>query len=150
MEALENEIKQYEFKLSKIPDEYNTSMLCEWSAIREKEIYFIRKIAYLQKIYKERELNNKKYKASVVIKKWEDDSYPKDVQNHKAKSDPDTHKGNVMIDNKELKLQKENEVKIENTEEDVISEDEQWEINNKYLLESYEEQDEDMYESYSK
>jgi len=36
MEALENEIKQYEFKLSKIPDEYNTSMLCEWSAIREK------------------------------------------------------------------------------------------------------------------
>jgi len=57
------------------------------------------------------------------------------VQNHK--SDPDTHKGNVMMDNKELKLQKENEVKIENTEEDVISEDEQWEINNKYLLESY-------------
>ena len=38
MEALENEIKQYEFKLSKISDEYNTSMLCEWSAIREKKI----------------------------------------------------------------------------------------------------------------
>jgi len=55
MEALENEIKQYEFKLSKIPDEYNTSMLCEWSAIREKKIYFIRKIAYLKKISKERE-----------------------------------------------------------------------------------------------
>jgi hypothetical protein len=35
MEALENEIKQYEFKLSKIPVEYNTSMLCEWLAIRE-------------------------------------------------------------------------------------------------------------------
>jgi len=47
-------------------------------------------------------------------------------------------------------LQKENEVKIENTEEDVISEDEQWEINNKYLLESYEEKDEDINESYSK
>ena len=29
MEALENEIKPYEFKLSNIPDEYNTSMLCE-------------------------------------------------------------------------------------------------------------------------
>src|SRR6185436_809933 len=150
MEALENEIKQYEFKLSKIPDEYNTSMLCEWSAIGEKEIYFRREIYRLNKIKKERELNDKKYKASVVIKKWKDESNPKDTQSHKAKRDPDTHKGNVMIDNKELKLQKENEVKIENTEEDIISEEEQWEINNKYLLESYEEQDEDMYESYSK
>ena len=99
MEALENEIKQYEFKLSKIPDEYNTSMLCEWSAIREKEIYFIRKIAYLKKISKKRELNDKKYKASVVIKKLEDESNPKDMQNHKAKRDPDTHKDNIMIAN---------------------------------------------------
>ena len=46
------------------------------------------------------------------------------MQSHKAKSDLDTHKGNVMIDNKELKLQKENEVKIENTEDDIISEEE--------------------------
>ena len=52
MEALDDEIKQYEFKLSKIPDEYNTSMLCDWPVIREKEIYFIRKIAYLKKISK--------------------------------------------------------------------------------------------------
>ena len=117
MEALENEIKQYEFKLSKIHDEYNTTMLCEWSAIREKEIYFIRKIAYLKKISKERELNDKKYKASVVIKKWEDESNPKDVQNHKAKRDPDTHKGDIMIDN-------------------VLKEDKQPESMNK-LLESY-------------
>ena len=27
---IDNEIKHYEQKLSKIPDEYNTSMLCEW------------------------------------------------------------------------------------------------------------------------
>ena len=39
---------------------------------------------------------------------------------------------------------------MKNTEEDVISENEQWEINNKYLLESYEEKDEDINESYSK
>ena len=44
-------------------------------------------------------------------------------------------------------MQKENDVKIE---EDIISEEEQWEINNKYLLESYEEKDEDINESYSK
>ena len=99
MEALENEIKQYEFKLNKIPDEYNTSMLCEWSAIREKEIYFIRKIAYLKKKSKERELNDKKYKASVVIKKWKDESNPKYTQSRKAKSDPDPYKGNIMINN---------------------------------------------------
>ena len=120
MEALENEIKQYEFKLSKIPDEYNTSKLCEWSAIREKEIYFIRKTAYLKKISKERKLNDKKYKASVVIKKWEDESNLKDTQRYKAKRDPDTHKGNIMIDN-------------------VLKEDKQPESMNK-LLESYEDE----------
>jgi fatty acid/phospholipid biosynthesis enzyme len=36
----DNEIKHYEQKLSKIHDEYKTSMICEWNAIREKEIYF--------------------------------------------------------------------------------------------------------------
>jgi hypothetical protein len=60
MEALENEIKQYVFKLSKISDEYNTSMLCEWSVIREKEIYFRPEIYRLNKIKKERELNSRK------------------------------------------------------------------------------------------
>jgi len=92
-------MKQYELKVSKIPDEYNTSILCEWPTIREKEIYFIRKLAILKKTAKERELNDKKNKTSVVIKKWEDESNPKDTQSHKAKSDPDTHKGNIMIDN---------------------------------------------------
>ena len=112
MEALENEIKQYEFKLSKIPDEYNTSMLCECPAIRKKEIYFIRKLANLKKTAKERELNDKKNKTSVVIKKWEDESNPKDVQNDKAKSDPDTHKGNIVIDNV-LKEDRQPELMIE-------------------------------------
>jgi len=55
-ETSEGEIKYYEFKLSKIPEEYNTSMLCEWPAIREKEFYFIRKIANLKRMAKEREL----------------------------------------------------------------------------------------------
>ena len=35
----------------------------------------------------------------VVIKKWEGELNPKDTQNHKAKREPDTHKGNIMIDN---------------------------------------------------
>jgi hypothetical protein len=41
---IDNEIKYYEQKLSRIHDEYKTSMICEWNAIREKKIYFIRKI----------------------------------------------------------------------------------------------------------
>jgi len=49
MEALENKIKQYEFKQNKIPDKYNTSTLYDWPATREKKIYFISKIAYLKK-----------------------------------------------------------------------------------------------------
>ena len=117
---IDNEIKHYEQKLSKIPDEYNTSMLCEWSAIREKEIYFRREIYRLNKIKKERELNSRK--AYTPIKQNKNELKLQD-----------------NLDNKELKLQKENEIKIENTEEDVISEEEQWEINNKYLLESYKE-----------
>jgi len=121
MKALENEIKQYEFKLNKIPDEYNTSTLCEWPVIREKEIYFIRKLAKLKKTVKERELNDKKYKTSVVINKWEDESNPKDIQSHKAKRDPETHKCNIMIDN-------------------VLKEERQLEFVNK-LLERYEDED---------
>jgi len=121
MKALENEINQYEFKLNKIPDEYNTSTLCEWPVIREKEIYFIRKLAKLKKTVKERELNDKKYKTSVVINKWEDESNPKDIQSHKAKRDPETHKCNIMIDN-------------------VLKEERQLEFVNK-LLERYEDED---------
>ena len=74
-------------------------MLCECPAIRKKEIYFIRKLANLKKTAKERELNDKKNRASVVIKKWEDELNLKDTQSHKAKREPDTHKGNIMIDN---------------------------------------------------
>jgi hypothetical protein len=57
---IDNEIKHYEQKLSKIHDEYKNSMICEWNAIREKEIYFRREIYRLNNIKKDRELNNKK------------------------------------------------------------------------------------------
>ena len=103
---IDNEIKHYEQKLSKIPDEYNTSMLCEWAAIREKEIYFRREIYRLNKIKKERELNSRK--AYTPIKQNKNELKLQD-----------------NLDNKELKLQKENKVKIENIEDDIISEEEQ-------------------------
>ena len=69
MENLDSQIQYFEQKLSKIPVEYNTSMLCEWNAIREKEIYFRQELSRLNNIKKDRELNNKK--SSVTIKKNE-------------------------------------------------------------------------------
>jgi hypothetical protein len=34
---IDNEIKYYEQKLSRVHDEYKTSMICEWNTIREKK-----------------------------------------------------------------------------------------------------------------
>ena len=44
-------------------------MLCEWNAIREKEIYFRQELYRLNNIKKDRELHNKK--SSVPTKKNE-------------------------------------------------------------------------------
>ena len=83
---------------------------------REKEIYFRRQIYRLNKIKKERELNSKRYsilisKNIVVLKLIE-------VKNNKVQ--------------KELKNSK---IKIIDIKDNDISEEEQWEINNKILLE---------------
>ena len=54
-----------------------------------------------------------------------------------------------QIDNREREVQKELEHskdKINDIEDNDICEDEQWEINNKLLLESYEEEDDDTIE----
>jgi hypothetical protein len=79
---IDDEIKYYEQKLSKVRDEYKTSMMCEWNAIRDKEIYFIRKIYGLNNIKEERELENKYFKIHVVIKKHEVELKNKDKGNN--------------------------------------------------------------------
>uniref|UniRef100_K3ZF30 Uncharacterized protein n=1 Tax=Setaria italica TaxID=4555 RepID=K3ZF30_SETIT len=127
---IDNEIKHYEKKLSKVQDEYNTSMICEWCASREKELYFRRELYRLNKIKKERELNNKR--ANMPIMKHET------TLKH--------------VSDKNSKIQKElenNKERVKEEEEVVISEEDQWEINNKILLESYEEEDEDIIEIHS-
>ncbi|RCV30606.1 hypothetical protein SETIT_6G108600v2 [Setaria italica] len=127
---IDNEIKHYEKKLSKVQDEYNTSMICEWTAIREKELYFRRELYRLNKIKKERELNNKKINMPMI------------------KHEPTLQ----HVSNKNSKIQKEfenNKEMVKEKEEVVISEEDQWEINNKILLESYEEEDEDIIEIHS-
>ena len=118
METLDSQIQYYEKKLSKIHDEYKTSMICEWSAIREKELFFRREIYRLNNIKKDRELKNKYFTTPVVIKKQEDELKTKDKETHKVK-----------------------EVVQTNNIEYITSEEEQWEINNKFLLESYEEEE---------
>ena len=68
METLDSQIQYYEKKLSKIHDEYKTSMM-PMGAIREKELYFRWELYRLNNIKKDRELNNKKF--SIPIKKNE-------------------------------------------------------------------------------
>jgi hypothetical protein len=124
---IDNEIKHYEIKLSKIHDEYKNSMICEWNAIREKEIYFRRQIYRLNNIKQERELNSKKF--SVPIKKNNVESKRIEDKDNKAQKE---------VENSKIKI-------VDNIDDD-ISEEEQWEINNKILQESYEEEDEDIIE----
>ena len=93
-------------------------MTCKWSAIREKELFFRREICRLDNIKKERELKNKYFTTPVMIKKQEDELKNKAKETHEVK-----------------------EVVQTNNIEYIISEDEQWEINNKFLLESYEEEE---------
>ena len=130
MDNLDSQIQYYEQKLSKIHDEYKTSMICKWSAIREKELYFRREICRLDNIKNDRELNAKKF--SIPIKKNEFVS--KQIDNR------------VREAQKELEYSKD---KIKVIQDNDISEEEQWKINNKLLLESYEEEDEDKIEIYS-
>ena len=118
MEDLDSQIQYYEKKLSMIHDEYKTSMTYKWSAIREKELFFRREICRLDNIKKEIELKNKYFTTPVVIKKQEDELKTKDKETHEVK-----------------------EVVQTNNIEYIISEEEQWEINNKFLLESYEEEE---------
>jgi hypothetical protein len=82
---LDNEIKYYKQKLSKVRNEYRNSMICEWNAIRDKEFYFIRKIYYLNNIKEERKLENKYVEAPVIIKEQEAKLNKKEEKNNNIK-----------------------------------------------------------------
>ena len=63
-------------------------MICEWNAIREKEIYFRRQIYRLNKIKKERELNSKRYSVNIVVPKLieaKNNKVQKELENSKIK-----------------------------------------------------------------
>ena len=55
---IDNEIKHYEIKLKKASDEYNSSMICEWSKIKEKEVYFLREIQRAKEVKKRKRVKH--------------------------------------------------------------------------------------------
>jgi hypothetical protein len=135
---LDNEIKKYEQKLSKVRDEYKNSMIYEWNAIREKEIYFIRKIYYLNNIKEERKLENKYVEAPVVINKQETKMNKKEEKNNNIEE---------VVQNNSLDCTTNKEVVQSNNTEYIIKEEEQLESSQQFLLENYVEE-EDNAQSY--
>ena len=59
-------------------------MLCKWPAIREKEVYFIRKLAKLKTISEDIKLKVKNFKTPVVIKKRVFKINQNDIEGYKA------------------------------------------------------------------
>ena len=55
-ENLENELKHCEIKLKHIDEEYKNSMTTEWPKIRERQLFFIREMARLNKLKNEKKL----------------------------------------------------------------------------------------------
>ena len=132
---LDNEIIHWENKLKHIEWEYSNSMTTDWPKIREKEVYFIREIARLKKLKDE-----KKFASSRSTK-------PNTTSVSKKKSDA-SNNNKAIIDNNNNKDNNSNKDKniVESHKNEDISEEEQWNINNKLLLESYEEEAELMKE----
>ncbi|KAK8447527.1 hypothetical protein SEVIR_8G088201v4 [Setaria viridis] len=123
MESLVSKIHHYEQKLNKIPHEYNTSMLSEWPAIREKEVYFIR---MLYKLKKDKDLYDEKIN-SQLIKEQKAKVKSVDLKSHKAKEVP---QNDIMKDS-------------------TIDKEAQTKVNESYPLESYEEEEENNVQSHN-
>ena len=116
---LDEDINHWEMKLKHIEWEYNNSMIKDWPKIREKQLFFIREIARLKKLKNE--------KKSVT-------SSSNMVNNNIATKDIDKNKNNDAAQSSKNK---------------ELCEEEQWDINNKILTESYEEEEELMKEFWS-
>jgi hypothetical protein len=52
---LDVEISYCKDKLKKIYMEYNSTMVCEWLTLRERELYFYRELSRLHKLKKDKE-----------------------------------------------------------------------------------------------
>jgi hypothetical protein len=107
---LDIEISYCKDKLKGIYMEYNSTMICEWSTLREKELYFYRELSRLQRLKKNKEAATEQLetKKNMII----------------------------LVENKPEEI---------NDKERQNDEDEQWEINEKILLDNFEEKEEEEF-----
>jgi hypothetical protein len=76
---LDTEISYCKDKLKEISMEYNSTMICEWPTLRERELYFYSELSRLQKLKKDKEaviqlLETKKNMVILVENKPEEDN----------------------------------------------------------------------------
>jgi hypothetical protein len=66
---LDVEISYCKDKLKEISMEYISTMICEWPPIRERELYFYRKLSILQRLKKNKEaaIEHLETKKNIVI-----------------------------------------------------------------------------------
>jgi DNA-binding HxlR family transcriptional regulator len=107
---LDIEISYCKDKLKEISMKYNSTMICEWSTLREKELYFYRELSKLQMLKKNKEatIEHLETKNNMVI----------------------------LVENKPEEI---------NDKERQNDEDEQWEINEKILSDSFKEKEEEEF-----
>lgn len=121
MESLVSQIQFYEQKLKKIPNEYNTSMLCEWPAIREKEVYFIRKIAKLKD-----DLNNMKFKTLITKRKREVENKQSDKKELRAEEIIQPQKISIDKHNVKIEQSKINELNLLESNKEEVNNSQQY------------------------
>jgi hypothetical protein len=85
---LDIEISYCKDKLKEISKEYNSTMICEWPTLRERELYFYRELSRLQKLKKDKEatielLKTKKNMVILVENK------PKEVNDKEKQNNED-------------------------------------------------------------
>ena len=126
-------------------------MIHEWSKIREKELYFIREIARLKKLQKDKIITSTKERNTSCMELRRNISRETPIISNDPKTACPVTK-NITTDSKPVctiietnKIEKVNHIEMK-TEE--ISKEEQWDINNELLLKSFEEE-EDKNETYN-
>ena len=132
--------------------EYDNSMIHEWSKIREKELYFIREIARLKKLQKDKLVSSVQERNTSCMEPRRNISReisiiyndPKPACPIAKNITADCKPACTVIDTNKI----ENIDHIERKNEE-ISEEKQWDINNELLLKSFEDEEEDKEETYN-
>jgi hypothetical protein len=124
---IDDEIIHWEEKLKHIKWEYSHSWTIDWPKIRERELFFIREIDRLKRLKSEK-------KPAISCSRIINNTIAAEVMKDNINSN-----NNVTIENNDK-----NKNIAQSHKDEVVNEEEQWDINNKLLLESYEENLEEL------